>query len=169
MKRAATVLLLGLAACSSTESQLWGAGAGAASGGTLARIAATGAGAPWAFTGIGVVAGAAIGYAVGDYLDPPAQRLWAASTIKAAETGVTGQPVRWQTDSHQGSVAVTGAGWTDGGGRPCRPLHQEAWHKRDMANPYSRDVVACRFGDGTWEVRLPAPDSDDPAVRTPGS
>lgn len=156
----ASLIAITLTGCAAnpTEGQLWGTGAGAVVGGGIGRAAAIGTHFPWAFTGVGVVAGAALGYAIGDYVDPPAQRMWAAATIEAAETGRTGEPVKWETHGHRGSVTAVGEGWTDAGGRTCRTLHQEASRLRDAEANYIRDVVACRHADGTWEVMEPPKD-----------
>jgi len=154
---------LTLAACADnhTEGQLWGAGAGAVAGGGIGRAAAIASGYPLAATGVGVLAGSAIGYAIGDYVDPPAQRLWAAATVAAAEAARPGDAISWQSHGHQGSVTMQGEGWTDAGERPCRALHQEASRLDSDEPPFVRDVVACRQTDGTWEVITPLP--PDPA------
>lgn len=157
------LIALGLMGCADnpTEGQLWGTGAGTALGAGIGRAAAIGTHYPWAFTGVGLLAGAAVGYAVGDYVDPPAQRMWAAATIAAAETGTPGQPVRWETNGHRGSVTAIGPAWTDGGGRNCRALRQEASRLRETEGDYVREVVACRHADGTWEVMEPLKPSED--------
>jgi surface antigen len=153
---------LALAGCAAnpTEGQLWGTGAGGVVGGGIGRAAAIGTHAPWAFSGVGVLAGAALGYAIGDHVDPPAQRMWAAATIEAAETGRPNEPVRWESHGHRGSVTVVGEGWTDAGGRACRALHQEASRLRDSEANYTREVTACRHADGTWEVAESAKDAE---------
>ncbi|RAU21750.1 hypothetical protein CU669_11605 [Paramagnetospirillum kuznetsovii] len=161
MTRTMTVGLMALAlvgcAENPTEGQLWGTGAGTVIGGGIGRAAAIGTRYPWAFTGVGVVAGAALGYAVGDYVDPPAQRMWASATVEAAETG---QPVKWESHGHRGSVSAVGEGWTDGGGRTCRTLHQEASRLHESEGTYARDVMACRHADGSWEVMEPFKDAE---------
>jgi len=158
----AAVMAMAAAGCTAnpTEGELWGSGAGAALGGGIGRAAAIGTHFPWAFSGVGVVAGAALGYALGEEVDPPASRMWAAATVEAAETGKTGEPVNWESHGHRGSVTATGEGWTDAGGRSCRALHQEASRLRESEGNFTRDVVACRLADGTWEVTAPRPDSE---------
>lgn len=162
MSRIATITLcLLLAGCAAdhTPGQLWGAGAGGVAGGSIARAASMGASYPWAFTGVGVIVGAATGYMIGDHEDPPAQRQWASATVAAAEAARPDEPFRWQGRSLRGSVTMVGAAWTDGGGRACRTLRQEAG-PLDGAATYVRQVAACRVGDGGWEVSEPAQDSE---------
>lgn len=151
---AAFISVLALAACARnpTEGEIWGTGAGALVGGGIGRAAAIGGHFATTFTPVGAVAGAAAGYMIGGYADPQPQRLWTASTIEAAETG---KDVRWESRSLRGEVAVLGAGWTDGGGRPCRRLGQTAIHADRPDTSYAREVVACALSDGTWEVVLP--------------
>ena len=148
--------LAALSACaeSPTEGALWGSGAGAVIGGGIGRAAAIGA--PHlasTFTPVGVVAGAAAGYMVGGYFDPHPNRLWAAATVEAAETG---RQARWAARGLEGLVEPRGEGWTDGGGRACRRLMQSAERPGEADSRYSREVVACQLVDGTWEVVLPA-------------
>ncbi|TAN55284.1 MAG: hypothetical protein EPN20_20485 [Magnetospirillum sp.] len=156
---AAGAIALAVAGCAEnpTEGQLWGTGAGAMVGGGIGRAAAIGTHFAGPFTGVGVVAGAAAGYALGTYVDPPAQRMWATATVEAAETGKAGEPIKWETHGHRGSVTAVGDGWTDAGGRPCRALRQEAGRLRETEGNFTRDVVACRHPDGTWEVSEPLP------------
>jgi hypothetical protein len=144
-----------LAACAEnpTEGALWGTGAGAVIGGGIGRAAATGA--PHlasTFTPVGAVAGAAAGYMIGGYFDPNPNRLWAAATVEAAESG---KDARWAARGLEGLVAPQGEGWTDSGGRACRRLLQSAERPGQADSRYAREVVACRLGDGTWEVVLP--------------
>ena len=158
----AMAMAMAVAGCADnpTEGELWGTGAGAALGGGIGRAAAIGTHFPWAFSGVGVVAGAAAGYALGEYVDPPAARMWAAATVEAAEAGKAGQPVQWATHGHHGSVTVVGDAWTDAGGRSCRTLHQEASRLHESEANFVRDVVACRQADGGWEVTAPMTDSE---------
>lgn len=158
---AAGLIALAVAGCADnpTEGRLWGTGSGAVIGGGVGRAAAIGTHFAGAFTGVGVVAGAAMGYALGDYVDPPAQRMWATATVEAAETGKPGEPVRWETHGHRGSVTAVGDGWTDAGGRPCRTLHQEASRLHEADGNFIRDVTACRHADGSWEVMEPMKDT----------
>lgn len=149
-----------LSACAEnpTEGALWGTGAGAVVGGGIGRAAAIGA--PHlasTFTPVGAVAGAAAGYMIGGYFDPHPNRLWSAATIEAAESG---KEARWAARGLEGAVVPQGSGWTDGGGRACRRLVQSALRTGEADSAYSREVVACRLVDGTWEVVLPA--EDDP-------
>lgn len=153
----AVCCLLALAACAEnpTEGQVWGTGAGAVVGGGIGRAAAIGA--PHlasTFTPVGAVAGAAAGYAAGGWFDPHPNRLWSAATVEAAESG---REVRWGARGLEGSVTPLGAGWSDGGGRDCRRLRQSA-SREGGGDAYSREVVACRLVDGTWEVVLPPED-----------
>ncbi|MBI3446337.1 MAG: glycine zipper 2TM domain-containing protein [Magnetospirillum sp.] len=150
----AFAVTLVLAACASnpTEGEIWGTSAGAVIGGGIGRAAATGTHFASTFTPVGAVAGAAAGYMIGGYFDPQPQRLWAAATVEAAETG---KDVRWESRGLRGDVAVLGAGWTDGGGRPCRRLGQTATHADRPDTAYAREVVACALSDGTWEVVVP--------------
>ena len=153
------LVALGVTACAAnpTEGQLWGTEAGAMLGGGIGRAAAIGTHTPWAFSGVGVVAGMAMGYALGDQVDPPAQRMWAAATVAVAESG---QPQAWESHGHRGLVIALGPNWTDGGGFACRALRQEASRLRPSQGLYTRDVVACRRGDGSWEVTEPVADSE---------
>ena len=164
---AAGLVALAVSGCAAnpTEGQLWGTGAGTMIGGGIGRAAAIGTHAPWAFTGVGVVAGAALGYAIGDYVDPPAQRKWATATVEAAETGKPGEPVRWETHGHRGSVTAVGDAWTDAGGRSCRALHQEASRLHEAEGNFTRDVVACRHADGSWEVAEPMKEASEASER----
>ncbi|KIL99664.1 hypothetical protein CCC_03836 [Paramagnetospirillum magnetotacticum MS-1] len=150
--------VLALAGCAEnpTEGQVWGTGAGAVIGGGIGRAAAIGA--PQlvsTFTPVGAVAGAAAGYVIGGYFDPHPNRLWAAATVEAAESG---KPALWAARGLEGSVTPQGEGWTDGGGRACRRLLQSAMRTGEADSVYSRQVVACRLVDGTWEVVLPPED-----------
>jgi hypothetical protein len=147
-----------------TEAQLWGTGAGAVAGGGIGRAVAIGTHYPWAFTGAGLAAGAVVGYAIGDHIDPPASRMWAAATVTAAETG---EATHWATGGHRGQVTATGPAWTDAGGRLCRPLRQDAGPAESAVVGFSRAVVACRLADGSWEVTVPDPVLD-PTLATPG-
>ncbi|ARJ66824.1 hypothetical protein WV31_14665 [Magnetospirillum sp. ME-1] len=152
--------LAALAGCAEnpTEGQVWGTGAGAVIGGGIGRAAALGA--PHlasTFTPVGAVAGAAAGYMIGGWFDPHANRLWSAATIEAAETG---KDVYWAERGLEGSVIPLGKDWTDGGGRWCRRLAQTARRTGEAADSYSREVVACRLHEATWEVVAPA--EDDP-------
>jgi hypothetical protein len=159
MRRSALVLcLLTLAACAEnpTEGEIWGTGAGAVIGGGIGRAAAIGA--PHlasTFTPVGAVAGAAAGYMVGGWFDPHPNRLWSAATIEAAESG---KEARWAARGLEGIVSPQGAGWNDGGGRTCRRLVQSAQRAGQVDSLYSREVVACRLAEGTWEVVAPPPD-----------
>lgn len=155
----AAIALLTLAACAEnpTEGEVFGTGAGAVVGAGIGRAAATGTHLASTFTPVGAVAGAAAGYVVGGWFDPHPNRLWSAATVEAAESG---KEVQWGERGLQGRVAPKGEGWTDGGGRACRRLVQAAWHDDAPAEAYSREVVACRLGDGTWEVV--APSENDP-------
>ncbi|EME71186.1 surface antigen [Paramagnetospirillum caucaseum] len=159
MRRSALALcLLALGGCAEnpTEGQLWGAGAGAIVGGGIGRAAALGAPHLAAtFTPVGAVAGAVAGSMVGGWFDPHPNRLWSAATIEAAETG---QEARWAARGLEGAVVPQGAGWTDNGGRACRRLAQSALRTGETGGGYSRQVVACRLADGTWEVVLPPED-----------
>lgn len=159
---AAGVIALAVAGCAEnpTEGQLWGTGAGAVVGGGIGRAAAIGTHFAGSFTGVGVIAGAAAGYALGDYVDPSASRMWATATVEAAETGKPGEPVKWETHGHRGSVTAVGEGWTDAGGRTCRALHQEASRLHETDGNFTRDVVACRHTDGSWEVSEPMKESE---------
>ncbi len=153
-----------LAGCGNpTEGELWGSGAGAVAGGGIGRAVAIGTHYPVALTGAGLIAGAALGYALGEYVDPPAQRMWAAATVAAAEAGRPGEPVAWETHGHKGAVTMVGEGWTDAGGRLCRALRQQASRLSESDPPFVRDVVACRAVDGTWEVAAPHKDPEPPA------
>jgi surface antigen len=105
-----------------------------------------------------LLAGAALGSAIGEYIDPPPSRMWAAATIEAAEAARPGQPVSWRLRDHGGQVTMIGEGWTDAGGRACRTLRQQTGDAGEVNPDYVRDVVACRGGDGTWEVVLPPTD-----------
>ncbi|MEO0035585.1 MAG: hypothetical protein RLZZ501_1608 [Pseudomonadota bacterium] len=129
---------------------------GGAIGAGLGRVAAIGTRYPWALTGAGLAAGAAVGITIGDYLDPAPSRMWAAATVTAAEAGQPGRPVAWELRDHRGRVTMVGEGWTDAGGRPCRTLRQQSGD--DGAAPLVRDVVACRSADDTWEVVPPPGD-----------
>lgn len=156
---AALFAVLGLAACSAdpTEGQIWGTGIGAATGSGIGRAVAIGTRYPWSNTGVGLLAGTAIGYAVGDQIDPPAQRMWAQATVAAAEAAVPGRPVTWESHGHHGSVTMVGAAWVDAGGRDCRHLHQEASRLGGETPPYAREVVACLCDGALWEVMAPMP------------
>jgi len=137
-----------------TEGQVWGTAAGGAMGAGIGRAAAIGTRYPWAFTGAGLVAGAVVGYAIGDQLDPAANRAWSAATVNAAETGET---ARWSDDVREGQVSATGPASLDAGGRLCRPLRQEAGQIGAARPGFARGVVACRLADGSWEVTAPEP------------
>jgi hypothetical protein len=154
------VCLLALAACAEnpTEGEIWGTGAGAVIGGGIGRAAAIGA--PHlasTFTPVGAVAGAAAGYMVGGWFDPHAYRLWTSATFEAAESG---REVRWAERGLEGAVTPVGPDWTDGGGRWCRRLAQTAQRTGQADSLYSREAVACRLAEGTWEVV--APPTDEP-------
>lgn len=156
----ALAALAALSACAEnpTEGQVWGTGAGAVIGGGIGRAAALGA--PHlasTFTPVGAVAGAAAGYVIGGWFDPHANRLWTSATFEAAESG---KEVRWAERGLEGAVTPVGKDWTDGGGRWCRRLTQTAQRTGEPAGAYSRDVVACRLQEATWEVVTPA--EDDP-------
>ncbi|OAN50371.1 hypothetical protein A6A04_02210 [Paramagnetospirillum marisnigri] len=152
-----TVCLLATACAENTEGQIFGTVAGAGTGAAIGRAAAIGSRAPLGFTGVGAAAGAVLGYAIGDYVDPQAQRLWSGATVEAAETG---RAVRWESHGHRGSVTALGESWTDAGARVCRNLRQEASRLREADTPYMRQVVACRNAEGSWEVAEPAKDDE---------
>ncbi|CCG42584.1 PHB depolymerase family esterase [Magnetospirillum molischianum] len=157
----ATLVLLAtaLAGCAEpTDGQKIGTVTGAGLGAGIGRAAAIGTRYPWVFAGSGLVAGAAVGNAIGEYMDPPPSRMWAAATIEAAETARPGEPVPWSLRDHRGQVTMIGAAWTDSGGRDCRTLRQQTGGDDGTPPAFVRDVVACRGGDGTWEVVTPSAD-----------
>jgi len=148
-----------LAGCAEpTDGQVIGSAAGAGLGAGIGRAAAIGTHYPWVFAGSGLVAGAAVGNAIGEYMDPPPSRMWAAATIEAAEAARPGEPVPWSLRDHRGQVTMIGAGWNDAGGRACRTLRQQTGGENGTPPDFVRDVVACRGGDGTWEVVTPTAD-----------
>lgn len=150
------LIALALAGCAEpTDGQIAGGAAGAGLGAGIGRAAAIGTHYPWAFAGTGLAAGAAVGSAIGEYVDPPPSRMWAAATIEAAEAARPGEPVAWSLRDHRGQVTMIGAGWTDAGGRDCRTLRQQTAGDDGAPPAFVRDVVACRGGDGTWEVVTP--------------
>lgn len=124
-------------------------------GAGFGRVAAIGTTYPWALTGAGLAAGAAVGLTVSDYLYPPPSRMWAAATVAAAEAARPGQPVAWELRDHRGQVTMIGNSWTDAGGRSCRILRQQSDDEDDP--PLVRDVIACQSADETWEV-VPPPE-----------
>ncbi|SEH29028.1 hypothetical protein [Magnetospirillum fulvum] len=145
-----------LAGCAEpTDGQMIGTAAGGGLGAGIGRAAAIGTQYPWVFAGSGLVAGAAVGNAIGEYIDPPPSRMWAAATIEAAEAARPGEPVAWSLRDHRGLVTMIGAGWTDAGGRACRTLRQQTGGEDGTRPAFVRDVVACQGGDGTWEVVTP--------------
>jgi surface antigen len=71
----------------------------------------------------------------------------ALATIAAAEDG---KPVTWTVSSSSfGAVQPVAAQYADLAGRPCRGLKQDRTRGGDTT---SRDVTACKGGDGTWVV-----------------
>jgi len=154
------LLALALAGCADPVPPPRADGAiGGTVGAGIGRVAAIGTRYPWALTGAGVAAGAALGMSIGDYLDPAPSRMWAAATIEAAESARPGQPVAWELRDHRGQVTMIGEGWTDAGGRPCRTLRQQSGEAGAEAPALVRDVVACRGADDTWEVVPPPGES----------
>lgn len=144
---AVAAIALALAGCSSkgpTTGQVYGTAGGAVVGAGIGRVVGE---YTMRSTLVGAAVGAVVGFAAGTYADPPAAEKHAAATIKAAEDG---QPVAWSTDKgNRGAVTPTGTQFADRSGRPCRTLKQEVTMRGDSA---TREVTACREGDGTWVV-----------------
>lgn len=140
-------LVLALAGCSSkgpTTGQVYGTTGGAIVGAGIGRVVGEYA---LRTTLAGAAIGAVVGLAAGTYADPPAEEKHAAATIKAAEDG---QPVNWTTaKGNAGAVTPSGSQFADRAGRSCRVLKQDVTMRGERA---TRDVTACKDGDGTWVV-----------------
>ena len=149
-------LVLALAGCSSkgpTTGQVYGTAGGAVLGAGIGRVVGDYA---LRTTLVGAAAGAVIGFAAGSYADPPAEEKHAAATIKAAEDG---QPVSWATEKgNTGAVTPTGSQFADRAGRSCRVLKQDVTMRGESA---SREVTACKDGEGTWVVTEYSADKAD--------
>lgn len=152
---AVMALVLAVGGCSSgpTNGQIYGTAGGAALGAGIGRAVAEVA---TRGTWVGALGGAVVGFAIGTYMDPPAEEKHARATISAAEDG---KPVSWSTEKgSKGSVVATGSQYADRSGRACRPLKQDVTVDGEQS---VRDVTACQDKDGTWVVTDYQPERAD--------